>query len=226
MSSAPERPPHVARPAARVARLLAGVVAAVAAVLAGLTVTAGPTAAHAILVGVTPADGSTTRTAPARVVLRFDEGIRDPSVVVVTGPRGRADHGRTTVLDTTVTVPVSVTGPGRYTVAYRVLSVDGHPVSGRTTFTYRGAAGAGAPSSPSTAVPSSSHRGTGAAREASGPTVLIIALAVVVVLLIAAAGLLLVRRVPGARDTGEDHTGAADSRAAGSATADGTRSPQ
>jgi methionine-rich copper-binding protein CopC len=205
-----------------VAAVLVGVVGAV---LVGLTLTAGPAAAHARLVSVTPADGATTRTAPARVVLRFDDRIRAPSVVVVTGPHGRVDHGRTAVLDTMVTVRVAMAGPGRYTVAYRVLSVDGHPVAGQTTFTYRGAAGAGASSTPSAGVPSPSPRGTGAARASSGPAAVLLVLAVVVVLVLAGAARLLVRRLPGARDTGEDHTGAADSRAAGSATADGTRNP-
>jgi methionine-rich copper-binding protein CopC len=106
---------------------------------------AGPAAAHASLVGVVPADGATVRSAPAEVTLRFDENIRQPSVVVVDGPDGkRVDHGSTTVLNDTASVRVRVRDPGPYTVAYRVLSADGHPVSGRTRFTFRDAQGSAA----------------------------------------------------------------------------------
>jgi methionine-rich copper-binding protein CopC len=106
---------------------------------------AGPAVAHASLVGVVPADGATVRSAPTQVTLRFDENIRQPSVVVVDGPDGkRVDHGSTTVLDNTASVRVRVREPGPYTVAFRVISADGHPVSARTGFTFRDAQGSAA----------------------------------------------------------------------------------
>lgn len=113
-------------------------------VLAGLgtaLIGATPALAHASLVGATPADGATVTTAPHRAVLRFDENIRTPATVIVTGPSGRVDRGPTRVVNNTAGVAVRITAQpdqvGPYTVAYRVVSADGHPVSGETTFSFR-----------------------------------------------------------------------------------------
>jgi hypothetical protein len=61
---------------------------------------------------------------------------------VVTGPDGhRSSHGATEVLDNTVSVAVSMqprpADVGRYALVYRVVSADGHVVTGRSTFQYR-----------------------------------------------------------------------------------------
>jgi methionine-rich copper-binding protein CopC len=120
----------------------------------------GPASAHATLVGASPADGSTVRSAPATVTLRFDENIRTPSVVIVEGPDGkRVDHGTTKVLDNTASVPVHVEASGAYTVAFRVVSADGHPVAARTSFTYRGAGGGTASAGPPKAASTPSGSG-------------------------------------------------------------------
>lgn len=93
--------------------------------------------AHTELVSVTPADRSTVASA-TRVTLTFSEALRKPSVVVVTGPDGdRVDVGPTMLDQATATVRVRLSGRGRHTVAYRVVSADGHPVTGRTTFGVR-----------------------------------------------------------------------------------------
>lgn len=119
------------------ASLLAGLVAA-----ALLLAYAAPAAAHANLLRVTPGDGDTVDTAPTTVTLTFDERMRAPAVVVVTAADGRrVNTGRAVVLDNTTTTRVRVSEPGRYTVAYRVVSADGHPVTGQTTFGFRAAAG-------------------------------------------------------------------------------------
>jgi methionine-rich copper-binding protein CopC len=184
----------------------AGWLLALVLVAATLLHGAAPASAHASLVGASPPDRSSVETAPAKVMLRFDENIRAPSVVIVTGPGGRrVDHGATAVVDNTAGVHVTVTDPGRYTVAYRVLSADGHPVAGETTFGYRGAgAGAGngsgsAPTSPA----STADGGSSATGWVAGG---------VVVALLAAGALLLSGRLPGRRrqppasDTGGDPT--------------------
>jgi methionine-rich copper-binding protein CopC len=124
-------------PRATAGRALAGLVLG----LAGAVLVAAPAVAHAVLVSVSPADGSTLAKAPAQVVLTFDENIRTPSKIVVHRPDGsRVDHGGTHVVDNKVSVAV-VLRPvpqdvGRYTVAYRVVSADGHPVAGTRTFRY------------------------------------------------------------------------------------------
>jgi methionine-rich copper-binding protein CopC len=101
-----------------------------------------PAQAHATLVSVTPADNSTVTRAPARVTLAFDENIRAPSKIVVSGPSGqRVDRGSTSVVDNRVSVAIRLqprsTDVGRYVIGYRVVSADGHVVSGQPTFDYR-----------------------------------------------------------------------------------------
>jgi hypothetical protein len=115
--------------------VLAGVV------LAGV-LAASPAEAHAVLVSLTPADNSTVTRAPERVRLVFDENIRSPSKIVVSGPsRRRVDHGSTSVVDNRVSVAVSLRPRpayvGRYVIGWRVVSADGHVVSGERSFEYR-----------------------------------------------------------------------------------------
>lgn len=102
---------------------------------AGLALTASPASAHAALVSTDPADGSTVRTAPTTVTLTFNEVVGQ-SAVVVTAPDGSRVSGKATSLDRTVSVDLEGAGQrGRYRVVYRVVSADGHPVSGSLGFT-------------------------------------------------------------------------------------------
>jgi methionine-rich copper-binding protein CopC len=130
-------------------------VAAVALALGALVVTATAAAAHAILLATTPSDGSVLRTSPNAVSLRFDEDVFRPVFLTVTGPSGRVDTGATTIKGSVVSVKVRpTTADGAYTVAYRVVSDDGHPVEGGFQFAI------GAPAASST---SSSSTGAAAA---------------------------------------------------------------
>ncbi len=128
---------------ARAARLGLGALMLVVAVLLG-SLTAGPAAAHTRLVGSDPADGSTLDRTPGAVVLTLTE----PSVplgtqVVVTGPDGPASTGTAELVDATVRQPLLPGAPaGEYTVTWRATASDGHPLTGRLTFTAR-APGAG-----------------------------------------------------------------------------------
>ena len=93
--------------------------------------------AHAALRSITPGDGETVATAPRAVTLEFNEPIGTSfATVTVTGPSGNVSQGRPAVDATTVTQALSsgLQG-GDYTVAFRVVSEDGHPVSDTTTFT-------------------------------------------------------------------------------------------
>jgi len=106
----------------------------------------GVAAAHTRLLSSDPADGSTRDTGPATVSLVFNETMEPGfSTVTVIGPDGtdhrvgdvRADGG-------TVTVDVAPLGPaGRYEIGYRVISADGHPVTGSVSFTTTTAGSAG-----------------------------------------------------------------------------------
>ncbi len=55
---------------------------AAAAVVVGLTLSAAPASAHAVLIGSNPADGSSLDSAPQELVLTFDEAVTVESTVV------------------------------------------------------------------------------------------------------------------------------------------------
>lgn len=88
--------------------------------------------ADTVLVSSNPADGSTVAP-PRSVVLTFGDPITS-ATVEVTGPGGSV-AGQASVAGATVTRSVSTLSPGRYTVAYRVVAADGHPVRGGISFT-------------------------------------------------------------------------------------------
>lgn len=121
---------------------------AVVAVVLGL---APPAGAHVALVRATPADGAQIAAFPAEVRLTFNQSISPPAYVIVTAPDGRA-LGRGDVLVDGPTLRVRTqtsTTPGRYAIAYRVVSEDGHPLSGQLFSEVaggpRGQAGSGKP---------------------------------------------------------------------------------
>lgn len=116
--------------------LLGGLLGAVGLVLAG------PAWAHSALTGTDPATDTTVPSPPTEIVLTFSEVVfADYSTVVVTDANGaQMTTGEPTVVDTRLTVPVSGLAAGTYQVAWRVVSTDGHPVSGQFGFTVEGAA--------------------------------------------------------------------------------------
>ncbi|MGC9500830.1 copper resistance protein CopC [Streptomyces sp. WG7] len=101
---------------------------------------AEPASAHAALRSTDPGDGTVLQRAPRHVTLTFTEsvGLRDDSFRVLdpgghrvrTGEAGRAG-GRS---DTARVALTGELGEGTYTVAWRVVSADSHPVSGAFTF--------------------------------------------------------------------------------------------
>ncbi len=124
-------------------RLRCGLAALVAGLLLAV-LGAGPAAAHNRFVSADPADGSTLARSPGAVVLTFDEpAVAMGTQVVVTGPDGAAATGPAQLLDTTVRQPLVAGAPaGAYNVDWRVTSDDGHPITGRLSFTAE-AAGVG-----------------------------------------------------------------------------------
>jgi methionine-rich copper-binding protein CopC len=94
--------------------------------------------AHDVLETTDPASGSTVRTVPAKIGLTFDHTpIAIGSVVRVEDTTGtdQAD-GPVVIVDNHVTQAVKADAPeGKYTVIWRVVSSDGHPIEGTFTFT-------------------------------------------------------------------------------------------
>ncbi len=112
--------------------------------------------AHDVLSRTDPAAGATVSVTPDRVSLTFTEApLSIGTQVVVTGPGGPVQVGSPTVSGTVVSQALSPSVPGGdYTVAYRVTSDDGHPVTG--TFSFRATTGSdgSAATGVSTIVPS------------------------------------------------------------------------
>jgi methionine-rich copper-binding protein CopC len=105
--------------------------------LAGLVVLAPGASAHSVLLSAVPADGSSLDSAPPVVVLTFSEPIQSSTMqLAVTASSGQSVIAEeATVAGTVITQKLPTTLPNDdYTVAYRVISVDGHPESAALTF--------------------------------------------------------------------------------------------
>ena len=109
------------------------------AILLGLVlplVWVGPASAHAALVGSDPGDGSTLTAAPTSITFTFNENVASPAYVAITAPDGsQADVTDIRAVDDTVSATVAdVDQKGTYSASYRVVSADGHPVTGTLTY--------------------------------------------------------------------------------------------
>ncbi|GGP38016.1 copper resistance CopC family protein [Saccharothrix coeruleofusca] len=128
-----------------VSLLLSCLVALTAAVL-----TAPAALAHNVLISSDPKDGAALETGPQSITLTFDQPVNAGerfNTISVLGPDGThwEAAGEPTVRDNSVVFPVLPLGPAaEYTANYRVLSADGHPVSGQLKFTLT-KAGTGTP---------------------------------------------------------------------------------
>jgi methionine-rich copper-binding protein CopC len=95
--------------------------------------------AHAVVVEATPAMGAAVRTAPDRVVLRFNVRIEHalaratlksgdaPLVTLTPLQDGAAQSDR-------LVIPLPALGPGEHELRYRVLATDGHTTLGVLRF--------------------------------------------------------------------------------------------
>lgn len=96
--------------------------------------------AHATLKSASPASGAVLDRAPSRVVFSFSERVEGSfgALRVVDEDGRRVDDGRVFrpgSRDDQLAIGVrSGTGRGAFTAAYRVVSADGHPVTGGVTF--------------------------------------------------------------------------------------------
>lgn len=98
--------------------------------------------AHEELVGATPAAGSSLSSLPNKVRLVFSDKLQSfdgkaVNVIVVEDPNGeQIDVGDSVVSGATLSVNIRDQGGfGEFHVSYRVVSGDGHPVSGDYYFT-------------------------------------------------------------------------------------------
>jgi methionine-rich copper-binding protein CopC len=137
--------------------VLAAAVTASALGLALFTtvISATSAAAHAELVKITPERNARLTNAPTEVVLEFSEPVSASfaTVLVTTASGAIVTKGRPAVVGARITQALNPRlDAGAYRVAFRVVSADGHPVTGGSGFTLLLASSA----SPSTSAPSAS----------------------------------------------------------------------
>jgi copper transport protein len=155
---------------------LLGLIAMVALLVLG---TASPASAHATLIGTDPPEGAVLEEAPDEIGFTFSESVLAvPDSVQVFDAQGDPVEASASVsgreLDVALTEEV---GDGTLVVVWRVVSEDGHPVTGSLSFSI------GAPSTTVEPPPS------GSADPTDAPLVLSLARAVGYVGMFLAAGL-------------------------------------
>jgi len=138
-----------------------------------LSVTMAPTAsAHADLQVSTPEDGESLQIAPEEIRLTFSEELFEELVEIsildadgdlysTIGVEQTPPPGTDVIFPWPTQAP-----PGEYSIAYRVVSADGHPVTGTISFSY--AATAPEPSTPEPA-PSDSTPSAESSTPATSP---------------------------------------------------------
>jgi copper transport protein len=119
----------------RIARQLVAALAILVGVLALGTTAAS---AHATLESSSPADGQSVPASPSEIRITFSEAVTTISggLSVLDADGKTVDVGNSEVVDgRTLVAPISETlSDGTYVTTYRVLSADGHPVSGSLLF--------------------------------------------------------------------------------------------
>lgn len=96
---------------------------------------AGAAWAHAALISVEPASGSVLAAAPKAVELRFNEMVTPGAIRLIDGAGRERDDTRVSAAGETISVALPTDLPeGTAVVSYRVISQDGHPVTGSVAF--------------------------------------------------------------------------------------------
>lgn len=143
----------------------------VVGVLAGLVLSTGPAFAHASQVGSSPAADEVLMAAPSEVRIDFDSGLLEMGAALVVRDTAKESItvGPAVVGDRILTVPVDTeAGPGAYSVAYRVVSADGHTIEGSFEYVVMGepepadtqASATPSPAETESALPSAEPSGT------------------------------------------------------------------
>lgn len=117
-------------------RPTAAVFIAIAGLVVALVATAGPAAAHAVVLSTSPEDGSVVDEAPQEISVTFNEPVTPSDE----GTSLRSADGEVIPVDVAaadkslVITPSEDLEEGTHLVGWRVTSDDGHPISGAFTF--------------------------------------------------------------------------------------------
>jgi copper transport protein len=133
---------------------------------------ASPAAAHAELVTITPANGAQLTRPPPEVKMTFTESVNliDGGIRLVDGVGATVPTPDPTVNSRIVTWPMPADLPeGAYVVTWRMVSADGHPVSGASSF----GVGTAAPAVPGSAADAESPGRVAIGSTAPWPVVIV-----------------------------------------------------
>jgi methionine-rich copper-binding protein CopC len=215
---------------ATVRRAAAGAASVMALALLAVAGSAAPAHAHNSVIDEGPAAESTVTEDPGEVWIETNDVLLDiegATAMDVVGPDDRHYATACPSVDGAIASVAAELGPaGEYTVAYRVVSADGHPITGDHTFTWEpadgaalaegsaeaacaaGSTGGDDASGPGDAV-GGVDEGTDAAASGAGTDVAWIVIAAVVVIGAGIAAFALTRRRSPARDEASADEGAA-----------------
>lgn len=130
----------------------------------------GVASAHSELVSSSPSTGETLNTVPTEVVLTFSEEVnKDLNEIQVTDGEGiEMTDGDPVIVGATVTQALLPdVHPGSYSITYKVVSADGHPISAVIPFAVASSATTGATSSSSSSEATSRSTTTSATTQSS-----------------------------------------------------------
>jgi len=170
--------------------LVAGIAAVVVAVLAA----AAPASAHDQLVSSSPSAGERLASGPDEIALTFSADVQRIGAEVVVVDAAGTDWVGADPQITGPTVSVPLTGalpPAGYEVRWRVVSSDGHPISGLIPFTVGDAAPLQRSAAPAPSAPAAAEAPSG---DAGVPRVVVVGAIGAGLALAVFAVLLLVRR--------------------------------
>jgi copper resistance protein C len=135
-------------------QMLTAVLAAIT--FAALLFAAAPASAHDAAEASSPSDGATVATPPAEVSITFNQApLGLGSQVRVSDPAGTDwAEGKVEIVDNVATQKLREGAPaGKYTVQWRVVSADSHPIEGTFSFTATAGTAGAAPSTAAAPVP-------------------------------------------------------------------------
>ena len=144
-----------------------------------------PAMAHSDEVSADPPADSVLQVMPEQVIVTFNEPLLEAgAALVVTADTGQVVSVEPAVVqDRSIQAAISGGGPGTYQVAYRVVSGDGHPVTGTYAFTVSAPTGQSVEPEPQ-ASPATGSGGDGSSANETGLT--LISVTVLAILLVAA----------------------------------------
>jgi hypothetical protein len=168
---------------------------------ASLLLLAPAASAHDVLESTSPADGATVATVPGQITLTFDNTpAAIGSQIEVKDPSGTDwATGSVQVTDHVASQQLKPGAPaGRYTVNWRMVSADSHPIDG--TFSFNATAGSAGGSGQAAGTPVPVQVPASAATASGGFPWLGVGIAVLVVLVVAGIAVVVRRRLRGEED--------------------------